>query len=251
MKLAIAITRWGETDVSRDLLVLGPSLGTSAATLWGRCAPLLTDVFDVVGWDLPGHGVSAPTTTPFEVADLAATVGDLVAGRRAWYAGVSLGGAVGFHLAAAGTPFSGVATIASAPVIGTPGGWLDRAELVRQAGTPVMVEGSARRWFAPGFIDRDPATAGALLTALSDTDRESYALACEALARFDLTGTVTGATPALTVLLGEHDVVVPVGSLDDMHPVVLPGCGHLPPAEDPGGVADTLRRLFVPQEVVR
>ena len=38
------------------LLVLGPSLGTSAATLWTECAAGLTDVFDVVAWDLPGHG---------------------------------------------------------------------------------------------------------------------------------------------------------------------------------------------------
>jgi acetyl-CoA acetyltransferase len=47
-----------------------------------------------------------------------------------------------------------------------------------------MVAGSAVRWFAPGFADREPAVAGTLLTSLSDTDRESYALACEALASF-------------------------------------------------------------------
>ena len=38
------------------LLVLGPSIGTSASTLWTECAAGLTDAFDVVAWDLPGHG---------------------------------------------------------------------------------------------------------------------------------------------------------------------------------------------------
>ena len=38
------------------LLVLGPSLGTSATALWSACATHLTDAFDVVAWDLPGHG---------------------------------------------------------------------------------------------------------------------------------------------------------------------------------------------------
>ena len=54
------------------LLVLGPSLGTSAATLWTHCAAGLTDVFDVVAWDLPGHGYNH--TVPdesFTMAELA------------------------------------------------------------------------------------------------------------------------------------------------------------------------------------
>ena len=49
-------------------------------------------------------------------------------------------------------------------------------ETARQ--TAAMVEGSAARWFAPGFLVRDPATGSALLVALQHVDDESYALAC-------------------------------------------------------------------------
>ena len=57
------------------LLVLGPSLGTSASTLWTECARGLTDVFDVVAWDLPGHGHNrAVPDEPFTMAELAAGV---------------------------------------------------------------------------------------------------------------------------------------------------------------------------------
>ena len=90
---------------------------------------------------------------------------------------VSLGGAVGLELALYPGPFGAVAVLASAPKIGDAAAWQERAELVRRAGTSVMMSGSAERWFAPGFTDREPVVADALLTSLSETDRESYALA--------------------------------------------------------------------------
>ena len=37
-----------------EVLIAGPSLGTSVEALWTRCAAMLS--FEVVGWDLPGHG---------------------------------------------------------------------------------------------------------------------------------------------------------------------------------------------------
>jgi pimeloyl-ACP methyl ester carboxylesterase len=80
------------------LLVVGPSLGTSTV-LWNRTATLLGNDFDVVAWDLPGHGVSPAATEAFDVAALADAVVDLIdsiaPGESFHYAGVSLGGAVG------------------------------------------------------------------------------------------------------------------------------------------------------------
>ena len=76
--------------------------------------------------------------------------------------------------------------ISSGAKIGDAEGWTERADLVRAAGTPTLVEGSVRRWFAPGFLDRDPATATALLHSLQDADRFGYAGVCGALATFDV-----------------------------------------------------------------
>ncbi|HVE29811.1 MAG TPA: 3-oxoadipate enol-lactonase, partial [Mycobacteriales bacterium] len=53
------------------LLLVGPAIGTSAATLWARCAGELAEHFEVIGWDLPGHGASTPATEPFSIAELA------------------------------------------------------------------------------------------------------------------------------------------------------------------------------------
>src|SRR5262245_61445025 len=94
------------------LLVLGPSLGTSAHTLWSACAGHLSGSFDVLAWDLPGHGRNQHVPDePFTVAELAAgvvrAVDEALDGRRDVggggvgsfsYAGDSIGGAVGLQL---------------------------------------------------------------------------------------------------------------------------------------------------------
>jgi pimeloyl-ACP methyl ester carboxylesterase len=150
---------------------------------------------------------------------------------------VSFGGAVGFELASRrDSTFDAVVCIGAARRIGSPEMWHERAALVRRAGTPVMVEGSAQRWFAPGFIARKPETAGAMLKALAETDQESYARACEALAEFE----AGAAVKPVRVLVGEHDVVVSPDGADR----VLGGCGHLPPVEDPVAVAGVIAEVL-------
>lgn len=90
------------------LLVLGPSAGTSAAALWTAAAAGLTDHFDVLAWDLPGHGYNtAVPDEPYTLAELAAgvlaVVDDVLEQREQSrgpfaYAGVAEGAAVGQQL---------------------------------------------------------------------------------------------------------------------------------------------------------
>lgn len=242
----LALTQLAGDDTAARVLVVGPSLGTGVADLWLSCAALLAEQagggWQVVGWDLPGHGASRPTAAAFTIDDLAAAVRDgasaVAAGRPVACAGVSLGGAVGFAIAAEPGPFEAVVTLASAPVIGTPDGWHGRAAFVRKAGTSAMVAGSAERWFAPGFLDRSPSAGGALLMALREVDDESYALACEALAGYDASDRAA-AVPLLTAGGSADTVVTP-----DRVAVVLDGVGHLPPIEDPAGTAAVVLAFF-------
>lgn len=259
----LAFSRLSGGQESPHLLAVGASLGTSVTALWTACAAQLGDRFEVVGWDIPGHGSSPAAEGPFSVAELAAAVRDratvLAADRPAAYAGVSLGGVVGFELAVRPGSFGAVASIASEPRIGEPGAWRERAALVRRAGTPVLVASSAARWFAPGFTEEHPEVASALLTSLSHADPHSYAWACEALADLDpAEGTSSRPAVPLLVLAGEHDVVVPpaaaeaaAGRLPGADLGVLAGCGHLPPAEDPAATAVAVAGLLVGQEATR
>lgn len=216
--IALAGTELAHGHAWGDVLIVGPSLGTSVTALWAECAQLLSDRFEVIGWDLPGHGHSVPTSDSYSISDLADAVAALAAtvrqGRRCWYAGVSLGGAVGLELALRDGLFDGIAVIASAATLGTPADWHERADLVRRAGTPVMVEPSAKRWFAPGFVDRRPEIASRLLESLSAVDKDSYVGACHALAEFDLSDRLGSARVPLLLVPGEYDVVVSVADAD-------------------------------------
>lgn len=246
--LALTFTQLAGDESADLLLVVGPSLGTGVADLWQRCAALLPTTWQVVGWDLPGHGAGLPVTRGFTIDQLAGAVRDqaiaLSAGRPAAYAGVSIGGAVGFTLAVDPGPFGTVVTLASAPKIGTSEGWRERAAYVRKAGTAAMVEGSATRWFAPGFLERDPATASGVLLALQHVDDESYALACEAMAGYDVRDRIASAKVAPLVAGGAHDVVVTPDQVD----IVLAGVAHLPPAEDPAATADLVITLLTQKQ---
>lgn len=234
-----------------DLLVLGPSLGTSARTLWSAAAPHLTERVRVIGWDLPGHGYSAPAAE-FSVPDLAAAVlaaaDRIAAGRTFHYAGDSLGGAVGLQLLLDAPQRMASATlICTGAVIGTPADWQSRAATVRAGGTDAIVDSAPARWFAPGFVDRRPDLAAALVDALRGTDAPSYAAACAALARFDVTERLGEVTTPVLAIAGALDVATPPELLQDLasgvtdgQMVVLDGVGHLAPAEAPARVGDLI-----------
>lgn len=242
------------------LLVLGPSLGTSAATLWTDCAAGLTDVFDVVAWDLPGHGYNHTVgEEPFTMAELAegvlGVVGEVLEQRDQLggsfaYAGDSVGGCVGLQLLLDHPDrVCGAVLLCTGARIGDEGSWGSRVEQVSASGTPVMVAGSAERWFGPGFPDRSPDVASALLHALEDADDRGYLQTCQALADFDVRHRLGEiATPVLAVA-GSTDVATPPASLAELAEgvqhgrlVVLEGVAHLAPAERPREVARLVRQ---------
>ena len=238
------------------LLVLGPSLGTSAATLWTDCAAAgLTDVFDVVAWDLPGHGHNRSTPEePFTMAELAAgvlrVVEQLAEGRPFHYAGDSVGGAVGLQLLLdAPSRILSAVLMCTGARIGTPESWTDRMAQVRASGTPAMVAGSAERWFGPGFLEREPDRGSALLHALSEAADEGYVAVCGALADFDVRDRLGEITAPVLAVAGAHDAVTTpehlreiADGVKDGRLEVLPDAAHLVPAEEPALVAALIRQ---------
>ncbi|MDG4664418.1 4-carboxymuconolactone decarboxylase [Mycobacterium sp. 236(2023)] len=228
---------------SGPVLILGPSLGTSSATLWAAVAQRLTAYARVVGWDLPGHGRSG-SAEPFAIDELAAavlTIADRMGAETFDYAGDSVGGCVGLQLALDAPHRIEAATLlCTGAKIGTPGSWHERAAVVRAEGIDPMLAAAPQRWFA----GRPPAVSAALLDSLRHTDPESYAQTCEALATFDVSARLAEIVTPVLAIAGADDAATPPESLQriasgvkDGDLVVLDQVGHLAPAEAPDRVA--------------
>lgn len=234
------------TATGAPLLVLLPSLGTTAELWDGVVAEFASspDRPRILRVDLPGHGASPAANQPFTVGDLAAAVlhvVDEVGGGAFHVAGDSLGGTVALELATTVPErVLSLTMFCSGAAIGTPDGWAERAAQVRASGTASVVAGSAQRWFAPGYLDRNPdGPGGHALRTLIDIDDESYALCCEALASFDRRDALAGVQAHAVIVAGLHDAVTTpelMRELADALPVsrfVELDAGHLIPLECP------------------
>jgi 3-oxoadipate enol-lactonase/4-carboxymuconolactone decarboxylase len=239
-----------EGPASADPLLLGPSLGTSTA-LWDALAPELAVNHRVIRWDLPGHGGSpagliGPGATVADIAALVLELADELGVERFAYAGVSLGGAVGLHLAVHHPErVSSLAVICSSAHFNGARPWEERAASVRAGGRAAMEElaGSAdARWFTPGF------TVERLVEDHRAADPDSYAACCDALAAFDLRGRLAGVRTPTLLIAGREDPATPPAHLREIADAVpgaslteIPGASHLAPAERPEAVLAALR----------
>ena len=182
---AVAGVPIGPTGTGRPLLLLGPGDRHLRGHAVGPLRAALAAEFEVLGWDLPGHGGLGPGHR--RVLARRAGRGRARAGRAG--PAVLLRGRLdrrGGRPAAAARP---------------PGpGHRGRAVLHRgQDRQQRELAASGRRWsgprarrrccrcasqtwFGPGFADREPAVAAALLDTLAGADDASYAWGCEALA---------------------------------------------------------------------
>ncbi|MFG2191541.1 3-oxoadipate enol-lactonase [Streptomyces sp. NPDC048639] len=240
----------GRTDGAP--LVLGPSLGTSLA-VWDPQVPYLAAVHRVLRWDLPGHGGSPSALLPGDgsatVARLAALVLQL-ADAQGWerfaYAGVSIGGAVGLHLAAHHPErIRSLAVVCSSARFGDPEAWRERAALVREQGTEAMAASRPGTWFAPPFA-RTP-RGKALLGDLRAADREGYAACCDALAAFDLRAALPSVTVPTLVVAGRNDPATPpeharaiAAAVPGASLLEVAGAAHLAHVERPEAITPVL-----------
>jgi pimeloyl-ACP methyl ester carboxylesterase len=241
--------------------VLLHALGLSSRA-WDPVLPALASRFDVIAVDLPGFGDSAPLYGQAEVppAKLAESVADLLddLGVTAPHlAGNSLGGWVALELAAR-------RPVASITLCSPAGLWrrntplYDRVSLrasrwlARRATASLsrLVNYRLGRILVLGQTHGRPTrlTAGYARAAVESLGRcpgFEAALAGTARRRYLAT---TPITAPVTVAFGSRDLLLrhPARRLDQLPPhtqaEVLPGCGHVPIADDPAAVAALITR---------
>ncbi|WP_328689674.1 3-oxoadipate enol-lactonase [Streptomyces phaeochromogenes] len=239
-----------EGPVTAPPLLLGPSLGTSTA-LWDKVAPELSVTHRVVRWDLPGHGDSpagliGPGATVADLAALVLALADSLGLDRFSYTGVSLGGAVGLHLAVHHPErIERLAVICSSAHFNGSRPWEERAALVRAEGLAGLAEGANSRWFTTGF------TVPELVEDHRTADPDAYAACCDALAAFDIRDRLPEIGAPTLLVAGREDPATPPAHLREIADAVpgaalveIPGASHLAPAQCPEAVLTALRAHF-------
>lgn len=218
-------------------VLLGPSLGTSLE-MWDDLAAALAREFTVVRFDTRGHGRSPVPAAPYQMQDLAADVvalGDRLGLGRFSYVGLSLGGAVGQVLGLEHADrIHSLVLCSTAPVLGAPDMWHDRAATVRAEGLQPLAAATSRRWFTDRFAAEHPERVEPVMAMFRAMPPEGYAGCCEAIAAYDVTGRLGGITaPTLVVAGSEDPTTTPevAGELADAIPgarlVVLDGAAHI------------------------
>jgi 3-oxoadipate enol-lactonase len=240
------------------VVVLGPSLGTSLE-MWDAQIPALTERWQVLRYDLRGHGNSPAPDGPYTIADLAQDVLallDQLRISRVAFCGVSLGGAIGTWLAVHHPDrLSALVLCCTAARFGEPEAWHDRAYRVRTEGSDWLAEPTTQRWFTGGFPTSSPTEVHRLLMMLRGVQTEGYAGCCDALAGFDLRSRLREIRIPTLVIAGADDPATPVTmsrelahGIPDADLVVVPDAAHLANVEQPSAVTaaivDHLNRVY-------
>ena len=231
------------------VVVLGPSLGTDLH-LFDQQVEVLARDWCVLRFDLPGHGKSpAPTgaCTMLELADAVGTLIDRFGVRSYSYAGVSIGGAIGLHLALQDTRLERLVVCASAAQFADPPSWHVRADKVRVEGTGFLRSSRLGTWYTPEFAEREPAQVAALLAMLDQTAPEGYAACCNAIAGHDVRARLAEIRIPTAVIAGEEDPATSVAmcrEISDGIPgaafSVIPHASHLLNVEQPEAVTSLI-----------
>ncbi|PTX04458.1 3-oxoadipate enol-lactonase [Achromobacter mucicolens] len=225
-------------------------------TLWDDLVPLLEPDFDVLRYDLLGHGAAPALRGPADIQDFIAQLDgelDSAGWQHATVLGYSMGGLIAGAYAAARPERVGRLVLLNTVFRRTD----EEAAAVRarlDAAATQDPEAAAKvsltRWFTPAFQAAHPARVAQIEQRLLGNDRQSFLSAYALFALGDplLARAAPDIACPVLVMTGEHDVGSNPRMTRELARAlpracarVAPGQRHMLPVEEPGTVAAALR----------
>ena len=194
------------------VLLMSNSLGTNLG-MWDPQIPALAARYRVLRYDSRGHGQSAVTHGPYDIALVARdALGLLDALRidRAMFCGLSMGGMVGQWLGAnAPQRIAKLALCNTAAQIGAADVWNARIDAVMNGGMAAIVDGVVARWYTPAFVAAAPDAIASSRNMLLTTPANGYIASCAAVRDMDQRSTAERIAAPTLVITGTHDAATP------------------------------------------
>lgn len=227
------------------VVVLSHSLGSNLA-MWEPQVPALSPHFQVLRYDIRGHGESDAPRGPYSLEMLALDVVgllDVLKIEKAHFVGLSMGGMIGQHLGLSHArrlrSLVLCDTAAKVPQDALPL-WKERMALAREKGLEALLESTMERWFTASFLKANPPILGTIRKAFLATAVEGYVGASEAISNVDTLERLPEIETPTLIMVGEDDPGTPVSASEAIHAripnsrlVVIPGCRHLSNVEQP------------------
>ena len=218
-------------------------------TYWDRQIEALSASYNVVAFDLPGHGRSPASSTDWSFDYAANIVAGLITKLSAspvHLVGISFGGMI-----AQVTALTCPQLIRSLTLIGTAPsfpeearqGMRARAELVRAQGMTAVVDSSLQRWFTQETRERRPDIMDRLTKTLLGDDAPTHAAIWDIISGLDLDSMLSEITCPTLVLVGEQDASTPpavasrlADAIKGSSLIVIAKTSHIVTVEAPGAV---------------
>ena len=226
-------------------------------TWWDGQFAALAGERDLLAFDLPGHGLSAPLDGPpsFQrLALAAARVVEEAAAGPADVVGVSVGGMIAQALALIRPDLvRSLTLVASLCTFPDPvrAALRERAAIARQEGMTAIAPMTQARWFPEPFRNARPDIMDRAAKSLLRHDREAHAAMWDMIADLDLETELPRIACPVLVVAGAEDPNAPPAAGRRIAELIsgaayqeLAGVGHLPPIEAPTIFNDLLRKLL-------
>lgn len=188
--------------------------------LWMRQLPDLSRQYQVLRYDIRGHGQSSAPEEPYsmeQLAEDAVKLLDRLEIPAVHFMGLSLGGMIGQILAAEHPQrVKGLVLCDTAcrvdpelkPV------WEERIQTARSQGMDALVQPTLERWLSHEFRRHEPEVTSQVEKMIRETPVAGFAGCCRAISEFDALPRLAKIEAPTLVLVGEDDPGTPVSEAE-------------------------------------
>ena len=238
------------------VVVLSHSLASSMA-MWQPQLEVLESDFQVLRYDMRGHGQSDASTGPYSLEMLAQDVVGLLDAlgiQKAHFLGLSIGGMIGQSFA-----LNYQDRLQSLVLCSTKSFSPDEAKPVlderitaaQKNGMDDQVETTMERWFSPHFLQSGRPELEVIREEIARTSLAGFTGCLEAIKNLNYIESLHKIEVPTLIIAGEDDPAMPVAESEAMHEriedsrlVVLPAARHLANIEQPESFNRELMNFF-------
>lgn len=221
------------------VVVLSHSL-SSSMIMWEPQLEVLEPHFQVLRYDMRGHGQSDAPEGAYTLEQLAADVTGLLEAlglKTVHFVGLSIGGMIGQCLGLNHAHrLDRLVLCDTTAVIPTEARQLfvEREQAAREKGMAALVQGTLERWFTPGYLQENPPVVDRIRNQVLATPVAGYVGCSQAIMGLNYLDRLSEIHLPTLIMVGEDDPGTPVSASEAIHDripgsrlEVLPHAAHL------------------------